>query len=307
MIMNEDTVIITVPASTANLGPGFDSVGLALNRYLQLEVSKADEWSFYFEGKNLEGISNTTDNLIYEIADQIATIYKVDLPACHVKVTSEIPLGKGMGSSAAAIVAGIQLANHLGALHLTREQVAEHASSIEGHPDNAGASVYGGLIIGTHGRQGTFITHGELNDVDIIMMVPSQQLLTKKARGILPEKIDFSEAIEASSVSNVLVAALLTKNWPLAGEMMIRDLFHQPHRISLVPGLEKIISTIKDYGAYGAALSGAGPTLIVFAPVGKAEEVIAKIKVNFPDYIYEKVQVDHVGEKIEVIKANVVL
>lgn len=307
MIMSEDTVIITVPASTANLGPGFDSVGLALNRYVQLEVTKANEWAFSFEGANFEGIPNTTDNLIYKITDQIATIYKVELPPCHVKVKSEIPLGKGMGSSAAAIVAAIQLTNHLGGLNLTRAQVAEHASTIEGHPDNAGASVYGGLVIGTHGHQGTFITHGELNDVDIIMMVPSQQLLTKKARGILPEVIEFSDAVQASSVSNVLVAALLTKNWPLAGEMMIRDLFHQPYRMSLVPGLEKIVSTIKDYGAYGAALSGAGPTLIVFAPKGKAEEVIAKLKVNFSDFDYEQVKVDHGGEKIEVIKANVVL
>lgn len=300
------TVTITVPASTANLGPGFDSIGLALNRYLRLEVTSRDEWAFSFEGPNLEGISSSTDNLIYEIAEKIADEYEKKLTPCHVKVTSEIPLGKGMGSSAAAIVAGIQLANHIANLNLTREEVAQHASAIEGHPDNAGASVYGGLVIGTHSEQGTFITHGEVYDVDIIMMVPSQQLLTKKARGILPDVIPFSEAVQASSVSNVLVASLLTNNWPLAGEMMVRDLFHQPHRFDLVPGLENIVKTIKDYGAYGAALSGAGPTLIVFAPKGKSQDVIAKLKVNFSDFDYERVNVDHFGEKCEVAGVNVV-
>lgn len=300
------TLTITVPASTANLGPGFDSVGLALNRYLQLEVTQSDEWMFSFEGPNLEGISSSTDNLIYDIAKTIADEYDAQLPACHVKVTSGIPLGKGMGSSAAAIVAGIQLANNIANLNLSREEVARHASAIEGHPDNAGASVYGGLVIGTHGEEGTFITHGEVYDVDIVMMVPSQQLLTKKARGILPEVIPFSEAVQASGISNVLVAAILTNNWPLAGEMMVRDLFHQPHRIDLVPGLENIVKTIKNYGAYGAALSGAGPTLIVFAPKGKGQDVIAKLKVNFDDFDYDQVEVDHFGEKCEVAGVNVV-
>ena len=301
-----NTLTITVPASTANLGPGFDSVGLALNRYLQLEVTQSDEWMFSFEGPNLEGISSSTDNLIYEIAKTIADEYDAQLPACHVTVTSGIPLGKGMGSSAAAIVAGIQLANTIANLNLSREEVARHASAIEGHPDNAGASVYGGLVIGTHGEQGTFITHGEVYDVDIVMMVPSQQLLTKKARGILPEVIPFSEAVQASAISNVLVAAILTNNWPLAGEMMVRDLFHQPHRIDLVPGLENIVKTIKNYGAYGAALSGAGPTLIVFAPKGKGQDVIDKLKVNFDDFDYDQVEVDHFGEKCEVAGVNVV-
>lgn len=293
------TVTITVPASTANLGPGFDSVGLALNRYLRLEVTDADRWSFSFEGPNLEGISGM-DNLIYEIARDIAHHYDTDLTPCYVKVTSEIPLGKGMGSSAAAIVAGIQLANYNADLQLSRDDIAKHASSIEGHPDNAGASVYGGLVIGTHGKQGTFITHGEVNDVEIIMMIPEAQLLTKKARGVLPEILPFSDAVQASSISNVLVAAILTKNWELAGEMMIRDLFHHPYRIGLVPGLEQIVATIKDYGAYGAALSGAGPTLIVFAPKGKSAQVIANLKVNFSGFDYDCVDVDQHGVRAEI-------
>lgn len=298
--MIDQKIIITVPASTANLGPGFDSIGLALNRYLQLEITKAKEWSFSFEGPNLEGIPQGTDNLIYEIAQQIAKKYDVLLQPCHVTVTSEIPLGKGMGSSAAAIVAAIELANQVASLQLTLDDKIRESSLIEGHPDNAAASVCGGLVIGSHSETETFVMQADVKSVDIIMMVPSQQLLTKKARGVLPTSVDFSEAVLASSVSNVLVGALLTNNWPLAGEMMVRDIFHQPHRLGLVPGLQEIIATIKNYGAYGAALSGAGPTLIVFAPPGNGKEVVASLKTSFTGFEYDQVEVDHSGVKVEI-------
>lgn len=299
--MNGKTVLITVPASTANLGPGFDSVGLALNRYLHLEVKQADDWSFVFEGPNLTGISPGKDNLIYEIANQVAMKFGKTLPPCHVKMISEIPLGKGMGSSAAAIVAAIELANQMAELGLSEEDKVRESSLIEGHPDNAAASVCGGLVIGTHSEQETFVIKEDVGLVDIIMMVPSQQLLTKKSRGVLPSSMSYSNAVLASSVSNVLVAALLTKNWSLAGEMMVRDLFHQPHRMGLVPGLEKIVSTIKEYGAYGAALSGAGPTLIVFAPKGKGSQVIDLLQDNFKDFEYFEVEVDQSGVQVEVV------
>lgn len=293
--------MITVPASTANLGPGFDSIGLALNRYLRLEATRADEWMFSFEGPNLEGISPGKDNLIYEITTQIAKKYHKEMPPCQIKMISDIPLGKGMGSSAAAIVAAIELANQMIGLNLTTEEMVRESSLIEGHPDNAAASVCGGLVIGTHNDKETFVLQGELKDVDIIMMVPSQQLLTKKARAILPETLPFSDAVRASSVSNVLVAALLTNNWALAGEMMVRDLLHQPHRMGMVPSLQKIVETIKDYGAYGAALSGAGPTLIVFAPKGKGKGVIARLKVDFADFDYDRVEIDHGGLKVDIV------
>lgn len=299
--MSKSTVKITVPASTANLGPGFDSIGLALNRYLRLEVAYSDEWLFSFEGPNLDGISPGKDNLIYEIANQVAIKYGKDMPPCYVKVTSEIPLGKGMGSSAAAIVAAIELANQMAFLSLTEEDKVREASLIEGHPDNASASVCGGLVIGSHNEKETFVLKAEVNEVDIIMMVPSQQLLTKKARAVLPAVVPFADAVLASSISNVLVGALLTNNWSLAGEMMVRDLFHQPHRMSLVPGLQRIVETIKEYGAYGAALSGAGPTLIVFAPLNKGAEVISSLANTFNDFSYDQVQVDHCGVKVEEI------
>lgn len=148
---------ITVPASTANLGPGFDSVGLALNRYLYLDVELAKEWNFTFLGEELQELKEVKDNLIYKVANDIATKYEKAMPACRVTMRSEIPLAKGMGSSASAIVAAIELANQALGLNLTLEQVVREASLIEGHPDNVAASVYGGLVVGTHSEQETFV------------------------------------------------------------------------------------------------------------------------------------------------------
>lgn len=292
-------VVITVPASTANLGPGFDSVGLALNRYLTIEAIEAEEWHFELEGPNLIGVPSGSDNLIAEISTVVAKNFGKEMPPCHVIMNSTIPLGKGMGSSAAAIVASIELANQFAQLGLSTEQKCREASVIEGHPDNAAASVCGGLVIGTHNDEETFVLQTNLNEVDIIMMVPDQQLLTKKARGVLPSTVAFKEAVRASSVSNVLVAALLQRDWDLAGKMMVRDLFHQPHRMELVPGLKEIVETIQQYGAYGAALSGAGPTLIVFAPSGEGSSVIQRLTETFPNFTYDQVEVDKNGVIVE--------
>lgn len=293
-----DKIKITVPGSTANLGPGFDSIGLALNCYLYLEAVVSTEWSFSFLGEELKGISKGTDNMIYQVANQLAKKYNEKMPACHVTMKSEIPLAKGMGSSAAAIVAAIELANEVMSLELTVEEKVREASLIEGHPDNVAASIYGGLVIGTHTEEETFVMKKNVEDIDIIMLIPTEQLMTKKARGVLPSSLAYEEAVQASSYSNVLVGAILTGNWSLAGEMMVRDLFHQPYRIPLVAGLEQMIETIKDYGAYGAALSGAGPTLIVFAPKGSANEVTAKLEKQFTHFHYKHVEPANVGAQV---------
>ncbi|MCD8500456.1 MAG: homoserine kinase [Bacillaceae bacterium] len=286
---------ISVPASTANLGPGFDSVGLALDRYLYLDVEVAQEWNFIFIGEELQGLTKGTDNLIYKVANDVAKKYKREMPACHVTVRSEIPLAKGMGSSASAIVAAIEVANQTLELKLTLEQVVREASLIEGHPDNVAASAYGGLVVGTHNQHDTFVMKQRVDHVDIIMLIPNEQLMTKKARSVLPQSLSYNEAVQASSYSNVLIAAILTGKWELAGEMMVRDLFHQPYRLSLVPGLEQLMKTVKKHGAYGAALSGAGPTLIVFAPKGSSKTVVASLKESFPNFHYEQVDVANEG------------
>lgn len=295
----EAEMVITVPASSANLGPGFDSIGLALDRHLVLKVTQSDHWFFTSSSAELEGVPEGEENLIYQVAAHVANELNGVLPPCRVEMTSDIPLARGLGSSASAIVAGVELANQLLGANLTSEEKVRFASLWEGHPDNVAPSVYGGLIVGTHTAQRTEVVYCGVPEIDIVMLIPDEELLTKKARSVLPEQLPFKDAIKGSSISNVLVAAILQNNWELAGKMMIEDLFHHPYRKELVLGLEEVLSTILDTGAYGAALSGAGPTIICFTALKKGEELKEKLQRSYPNFSAEIVRPDPDGVVVE--------
>ncbi|MCK7607346.1 homoserine kinase [Geobacillus stearothermophilus] len=297
--MKEDEMLkIVVPGSTANLGPGFDSIGLAVNRYLTLDVRLADAWSFAPKTAEVSGIPRGTDNLVYQVAAETAHVYGRRLPSCAVDVYSDIPFTRGLGSSAAAVVAGIELADALLELGLSREQKMEWAARYEGHPDNVGASLYGGLVIGCCREAGVDVVHIPQLDVELVAIIPEYELETKKARGQLPEQWPRERAVEASAVSNVLVAALLTKNWELAGRMMAADLFHQPYRRQLVPELERAEALALEYGAIGAALSGAGPTVLVFAEPGQGERLAHQLRPHFPTCDIARLSVEPRGSRV---------
>ncbi|AGT33301.1 homoserine kinase [Geobacillus genomosp. 3] len=297
--MKEDEMLkIVVPGSTANLGPGFDSVGLAVNRYLTLDVRLADEWSFAPKTAEVRGIPRGTDNLVYQVADEVADAHGCQLPGCAVDVYSDIPFTRGLGSSAAAVVAGIELADALLGLGLSREQKMEWATRYEGHPDNVGASLYGGLVIGCYREAGVDVVHVPELSVELVAIIPSYELETKKARGRLPEQWPRQRAVEASAVSNVLVAALLTKNWKLAGRMMAADLFHQPYRKPLVPELERAEALAAEYGAIGAVLSGAGPTVLVVAEPGAGGRLERQLRPHFPACEVARLAVEPHGSRV---------
>ncbi|SDZ67923.1 homoserine kinase [Evansella caseinilytica] len=290
---------ITVPGSTANLGPGFDSIGLAVDRYLTLHVEKSDEWLFTMQSANLDGLPTGKDNLIYQVAAAVAEeAGHFPLPSCHVTVSSDIPLSRGMGSSAAAIVAGIELADQLLELKMTLKEKSRRASLWESHPDNVTASLYGGLVIGSHRDDDTDIIFGGYPDFDIIAVIPDYELKTKASRTLLPEQLSFADAVTASSVSNVLVAALLQKNWATAGKMMSKDLFHQNYRMPVIPELQKAGEILSELDVYGAALSGAGPIVLFFAPEGKGEKVKQKLAPHFQEQDVQLLKVDRNGVKV---------
>ncbi|MEK3807314.1 homoserine kinase [Metabacillus sp. SLBN-84] len=281
--MNEgDMLKIRVPGSTANLGPGFDSVGLAVSRYLELNVTRDRSWTFVPLNDEMADIPEGKENLIYQVAEQVAGTCNAKLPPCRVEVWSDIPMARGLGSSAAAIVAGVELANELCRLELTMKEKLHFASLIEGHPDNAGASLYGGLVVGIHQEQETELVSVQQVDVELVAVVPPYKLYTKDARDVLPGYLEYSGAVEASAVSNVLVAAVLSNNWTLAGKMMQKDLFHQPYRGTLIKELSRVQEAVLEAGAYGAALSGAGPTVLAFAAKGKGKALADVLKMKFP-------------------------
>lgn len=282
MVNEGDMLKIRVPGSTANLGPGFDSVGLAVSRYLELNVTRDRSWTFVPLNDEMADIPEGKENLIYQVAEQVAGTCHAKLPPCRVEVWSDIPMARGLGSSAAAIVAGVELANELCRLELTMKEKLHFASLIEGHPDNAGASLYGGLVVGIHQEQETELVSVQQVDVELVAVVPPYKLYTKDARDVLPGYLEYSGAVEASAVSNVLVAAVLSNNWTLAGKMMQKDLFHQPYRGTLIKELSKVQEAVLEAGAYGAALSGAGPTVLAFAAKGKGKALADVLKVKFP-------------------------
>lgn len=302
MISEGEMYSITVPASTANLGPGFDSIGLALGLYLKLEVSLSNVWEVIPLSEELAVFPSNEENYIISIAKKVAAHYGKELHPCRVYMSSEIPLTRGLGSSASAIVAGIELADTVAGLQLTKEGKNRHASSFEGHPDNAGASVYGGLVIGRHDHDQTDVLSFPLAEVKVVAVIPDYELPTEDSRNVLPESLSLGTAVQASAVSNVLVASLLTQQWSLAGEMMKNDQFHQPFRSHLVPHLAEVEKIAEKAGAFGTALSGAGPTVVCFVLLEKAGKVKESLAEAFPDFLIKELEIDNQGSKVQLVK-----
>lgn len=297
-------LVIKVPASSANLGPGFDSVGLALNLYLTLEVERASNWEVVPLSEELKAFPTDETNFIIQTAIEVASLYNKDLPVCRVKVKSDIPLARGLGSSASAIVAGIELADSLCNLKLSKEKKLELSSNIEGHPDNVGASIYGGLIIGCQTKEEVNVEVFHNVKLDIVAVVPKEELLTKASRGVLPEELPFHEAVTAGAVSNLMVASLLSGNYGLAGKMMNKDLYHQPYRQKLVPHLKVIEEHATQFGAFGAALSGAGPTVLMFTKEGSAKSLVEKMNKILPEMSFYCLKIDNLGSQVTIEKVN---
>jgi homoserine kinase len=286
---------IKIPASTANLGPGFDSVGLALSLYLTLDVEQSVHWEFASPSPCLEGLPTDESHFIYRIAKQISDRYKRALPSCKVKMVSDIPLARGLGSSATAIVAGIELADTLGDLRLSMQEKLLIATELEGHPDNVGASLYGGLVIGSNAQNEVQLLSFKSLLFEVVAFIPENKLLTTESRQVLPEQLPFNVAVEASSIANLLVAALISGDWEIAGRMMEKDLFHQPYRKKLIPYYEQISDVAKENGAFGVALSGAGPTLLAFVEKGSGQNLLAVAKRMFTDLEIMLLSIDRHG------------
>ncbi|MBT2687567.1 homoserine kinase [Bacillus sp. ISL-47] len=293
-----EMLVIKVPGSTANLGPGFDSIGLALNLYLTLEAERADRFEMIPLSAPLSIYPTDESNFIFQVARDTAKKYGRELPACKVRITSDIPLTRGLGSSAAAIVAGIELADSLCNLHLSQQEKLELSSRMEGHPDNAGASLLGGMVIGCQSEDEVHVQSIKNLELDVVAVVPKEELLTKESRGVLPEEWSFKEAVQAGAVGNVMVAALLSGNYPLAGKMMQADLYHHPYRKKMVPHLEVIEKMAPELGAFGVALSGAGPAVLCLAEAGLAPSVAEGLQKLLPDMDILCLQIDQAGSSV---------
>lgn len=291
---------ISVPASSANIGPGFDSAGIALNRYLSLRVTRHDEWSIRHKSENLPPVKNYEDHLIFQIAKRTAAKHKKTLPTCKIDIHSNIPLTRGLGSSAAAVIAGIELANQLCKLSLTVEQRLQYGTMFEGHADNVAPALLGGLVI-TANIDGHKTEYNQLPtlNLDVVLYIPNFELKTQDSRKILPETLSRKEAAKGNGISNLMISSLLLGDYEIAGRMMEHDLFHEPYRAKLIPHYADIKQKAKEFGAYGTVISGAGPTMISFVPKGKGLSIANQMSKILPnDYLIREVMIDQQGLQV---------
>jgi len=257
-------VLAKVPASTANLGPGFDALGMALSLYSWIEVAETDDGKARLElfGKELAGVSADGDNLIWKAVRRVFDEAGVPLPALHIGFCTEIPLARGLGSSANAIVGGLAAANALIGSPLPDARLFEIATSLEGHPDNVGACLFGGIVAATwDGVRARHVRLDPPENLEVLVAIPAFHLRTEQARHALPDTYSRADAVFNIGRSSLLVAALAAGRLDLLGFAM-QDRLHQPYRAALIPGMAKILAEAPEHGALGAALSGAGPTLL---------------------------------------------
>jgi homoserine kinase len=241
---------VRVPGSTANLGPGFDAMAAAVSLQLELEVEETGEFSV---DPGDERLPADETNLCVRAFSQL---HPVD--GLSFKVRSEIPLAAGLGSSGAAIVAGLMAADHMYELALERDQLMQHAAGVEGHSDNVAASLYGGFVICTNGD----VTQIEPpSGLEAVAVVPAEPVPTSAAREALPREVPLADA-----TFNVAHAAALALGISRGDLTLIArglgDRLHQPHRRHLYPRSMDLVDRAVELGALGATISGAGPTVL---------------------------------------------
>ena len=261
-----------MPASTSNLGAAFDAVGLALRLYLTLEVGEldGDASSLEFRGQDAHTIPADESNLVWRMMEKVANLAGKKLPAFSLRIENEIPITKGLGSSATARLAGAAAAGFLCRLDLGKQRLLEIASAEEGHPDNVAPALFGGLVASISADR-ILCSRAEFPmSWTIVAVTPRYELETKSARAALPPHVPHRDAVYNVQRAAFLMAQLTRGRKEGVREAM-RDRLHQPYRSPLLPGLEEILNIEDRDGLIGVALSGAGSTVVAFADANETE------------------------------------
>jgi homoserine kinase len=254
---------LRLPATSANLGPGFDAAAVALDFYLEIKAEPAAEFSIAASGRDWEMCSRLEGNLILEVYKNLLESNGQRLIPLAIHMTNEIPLGMGCGSSAAGRLAAICLAVHFGRLEWSAERILEEAVALEGHPDNAAACWLGGFVMAAGEGRRVHVAHvAPPTEWRAIVVLPAEPLATSEARAALPATYS-----RADVVANIQSVALLGLAFAQARgdllRMAMRDRIHQPYRAPLCPLLPRLLPLDGEHGILGVALSGAGPSVLV--------------------------------------------
>ncbi len=297
------TVTVQVPATTANCGPGFDAVGIACTLYNQLQLTITDSGGVQIEnrGEGSETLPTDKTNIAYQAVQAVFNQVGYACPGLSLVMTNNIPLARGLGSSAAAIVAGLFTANEILDLPLERAELLELATAMEGHPDNVAPALYGGITVSAM-QQAKVETLRLLpqRPLRLVVAIPAFTLSTKAARQVLPKQVSLADSVFNVSRAALLVGALASGEY-IHLATALDDRLHQPYRQALIPGMPDVLAAAKSAGAFGAALSGAGPCLIAFTETN-AEAIGQAMVAAFARH---QVTADYVGLSIDTEGAKI--
>ncbi|MEE3166864.1 MAG: homoserine kinase [Chloroflexota bacterium] len=261
-------VRVKAPATTANMGPGYDCLGMALDVWNTIEIEVLDSGEPVVEvtGEGAGELGTGRDNLVYRSMEFLFQDAEQEMPLVRIRCDNAIPLARGMGSSAAAIAGGLVAANAICSQDYTPNDLLEMAATIEGHPDNVAAAVLGGmqLVISDKTEEGSRLYTVPINvppELHAVVFVPQVRITTEDARAVLPEKVTMADAVHNMGRVGLLVASMAT-NHPEYLAIATQDLLHQPYRQPLFPAMKVIFKAALDAGALGVFLSGSGSTVL---------------------------------------------
>ncbi|MCL4545664.1 MAG: homoserine kinase [Chloroflexi bacterium] len=264
---------VQVPATSANLGPGFDTLGVALGIYNDTVVETADRESLEVVGEGMADLQSGAPNLIHRAIEEMFRLCGVRRPPLVIRCCNAIPLGRGLGSSAAALVTGLLIGQALLENAVDSAALLPVAARLEGHGDNTSAALLGGFTVCVPTDDGIVAEALPAPlGLQCVLFIPDYQVSTELARRVLPERYRRADAVFNISRVALFVSALMTNRLDHLGEAM-NDRLHQPYRLPLYRGMDSLIRAATDAGAYGASVSGAGPSMVAFADEGAAAGV----------------------------------
>ena len=269
MTPDRGSVTVRVPATTANLGPGFDCLGLALGIFNTVELALAETTAVEVTGFGADALPRDEGNLVLVAARRVAAAAGANVPGWALRQHNDIPLARGMGSSSAAIVGGLVAANALLNAGLSSRALLDIAVSIEGHPDNVAPAMLGGLTVCCTDEEALGVARFEPPaGLRAVLAIPDYEVSTEAARRVLPREIPHADGVFNTCHSTAVLAALISGDMALLGRAM-KDRLHEPYRAPLVRGMAACVAAARAAGAHAAALSGSGPTIVAFATDGE--------------------------------------
>lgn len=267
---------VKVPATTANMGPGYDVLGMALSQYSTFQCQEDDKISLSIKGLESEKLVNQDHeanlvvrsmNHLFKYVDKYPKGYKLE-------IINDIPLARGMGSSASAIVGGLLVANYLVGANLDQDEILKLATQIEGHPDNVAPALMGNIVLSTKIPDDQVIYHSikPFDDLTCVLFIPDYEVSTSMSRSVLPQSISMADAVHTSGHLSLMLAGFMTGNKDLIGQTMV-DRLHEPYRKSLIKNFDDFKASALEAGAFAFSLSGSGSTIIAYCDHDSAPHV----------------------------------